>query len=99
MAKIYYEANGAELTEIMSSPKMEQAEANIMMQKKSEVEAAFLQRFGVPGAFRFSVVRSAPHKYWNKSWHGGRVIYRILPDDKRTRAILRAHLGWINQFL
>lgn len=100
---IYYDQSNDGLLSIMASHKMKKLEYEIMMQKKSEVEAAFLQRFGVPGAFKFSVLVSDNPKYWNKSWHSGRIIYRIMPDNSadrgRTYAILKAHPGWINQFI
>ena len=95
---IYYEESLNGIQGIMSSAEMENMERQIMMQKKSEIEAAFLQRFGVPGKFKFSVVRS-DNKTWNKHRYGGRVIFRIIPDDARTYALLRRIPGWINQFL
>ena len=96
---IYYDQSSNGLKGIMSSPEMENLEREIMMQKKSEVEAAFLQKFGVPGVFKFSVVRSQ-NKTWNGGkFYGGRVIFRIIPDDARTYALLRTVPGWIEQFL
>lgn len=95
---IYYEESLNGIQGIMSSAEMENMERQIMMQKKSEIEAAFLQRFGVPGKFKFSVVRSN-NKTWNEHRYGGRVIFRIIPDDARTYALLRRIPGWINQFL
>lgn len=98
MGKIGIFFNENAVQEIMSSSKMESMEQEIMMQKKSEIEAAFLNEFGVPASFRISIIRSG-----NKTWHGrrfaGRVIFRVLPDDKRTRAILRQHPGWLGKFL
>ena len=96
---IYYEQNIGGVNEIMTSQKIENMEQQIMMQKKSEVEAAFLQTFGVPGKFKFSVVRSAPSKRWNNHWHGSRVIYRIIPDSAQTYTLLRTKPGWIDQFI
>ena len=95
---IYYDQSDTGLKGIMSSSQMEALEQEIMMQKKSEVEAAFLQKFGVPGAFKFSVVRTS-NKTWFDKYHGGRVIYRIIPDDARTYALLRKEPGWIDQFI
>lgn len=99
----YYDQSDDGIKSIMSSHKIEKLEQEIMMQKKSEVEAAFLQRFGVPGAFKFSVFVSEHQIRWNKGWHTERMIYRILPDNSadrgRTYAILKAHPGWINQFI
>ena len=97
-AGFYYDQSDSGLKGIMSSHEMEEMERAIMMQKKSEIEAAFLQKFGVPGAFKFSVVRT-PNKTWNGGhYYGGRVIFRIIPDNKRTYALLRKAPGWINQF-
>ena len=96
---IYYDQSDNGLKGIMSSQQMESLERQIMMQKKSEVEAAFLQKFGVPGAFKFSVVRSQ-NKTWNAGkFYGGRVIYRIIPDHARTYALLRKAPGWLDKFL
>lgn len=95
---IYYEESMSGIQGIMSGHEMEALEREIMMRKKSEVEAAFLQRFGVPGTFKFSVVRSQ-NKTWGGHRYGGRVIFRIIPDDARTYALLRKVPGWINQFL
>lgn len=98
---IYYDQSG--LDDIMTGHEMEEMERSIMLQKKSEIEAAFLQTFGVPGNFKFEVIRSSHNRKWGKGYHGNRVIYRILPDsnmDKgRTSAILKAHPGWIDQFV
>lgn len=100
---IYYDQSNRGLKGIMSSPEMEAMEHDIMLRKKSQIEAAFLQTFGVPGSFKFSVVRSQ-NKTWNGGqFYGGRVIYRIIPDngaDKgRTYSILKANPGWIDQFV
>lgn len=96
---IYYDQNTNGINEIMSSHQMETLEQQIMIQKKSQVEAAFLQKFGVPGRFKFSVVRSNPSKRWSGKWHGGRVIYRIIPDSAQTYALLRKEPGWLDQFI
>lgn len=95
---IYYEENLDGLQGIMSSSQLEQMEREIMLRKKSEVEAAFLQKFGVPGKFKFSVVRSS-NKTWKGRRHAGRVIFRIIPDDARTYVLLRKVPGWIDQFI
>lgn len=99
---IYYDQSLSGLQGIMSSHQIEEMERSIMMQKKSQIEAAFLQEFGFPGAFKFSVVRSS-NKTWGGRYHAGRVIFRVIPDndaDKgRTYSILRKHPGWINRFL
>ena len=93
---IYYDENS--LRDILSSSKMENMEQQIMMSKKSQVEAAFLNHFGTTGSFKVSVVRSS-----NKTWKGkrfaGRVIFRIVPNDAKTYAILRKQPGWIEQFV
>lgn len=93
--KIFY--NESEINSIMTGHAMESMEQEIMMQKKSEVEAAFFQEFGVPGKFKFSVIRTSNHK-WRGCFHSGRVIYRIIPDDARTYALLRQKPGWIDRF-
>lgn len=95
---IYYNQSESGLKGIMSSSQIENLEREIMMRKKSEVEAAFLQKFGVPGKFKFSVVRSS-NKTWRGAYHGGRVIFRIIPDDGRTYYLLRKDPGWLNQFI
>lgn len=95
---IYYEESTNGLKGIMSSSTMETMEKEIMMRKKGEVEAAFLQKYGVPGKFKFSVVRSQ-NKTWGGHRYGGRVIFRIIPDDARTYALLRKNPGWLNQFI
>ena len=93
---IYYDEQG--LKEIMSSQQMEEMERAIMLQKKSEVEAAFLQSFGVPGSFAVNIIRSQ-NKIWKGKFHAGRVIFRIIPEDSRTNAILGKHPGWLANFL
>lgn len=95
---IYYDQSDEGLKGIMSSHQIEDMEQQIMMQKKSEIEAAFFQKFGVEGSFKFSVVRTN-NKKWYGRYHGGRVIFRIIPDDARTYALLRKYPGWIDQFL
>lgn len=94
---IYYDESG--LQNILSSSKVESIEQDIMLQKKTELETAFLHEFGTKGSFRVSIIRSN-----NKTWNGGhryagRVIFRIVPDDKKTYAILRGHPGWIKRFI
>ena len=96
---IYYNDTSTGLKGIMSSPEIASLEQEIMMRKKSEIEAAFLQKFGVPGAFKISVVRTS-NKTWNGGkYYGGRVIYRVIPDSAKTYALLRKVPGWIDQFL
>lgn len=94
--KIFY--NESEINAIMTGHAIESMEQEIMMRKKSEIEAAFFQKFGEPGAFKFSVVRTANHKWHGRS-HSGRVIYRIIPDSARTYALLRKEPGWLDQFV
>lgn len=97
---IGYEESTNGISGVMLSPGLENMEREIMLRKKSEVEAAFLQSFGVQGEFKFSVVRSTfKNKIGWNGRHGYRVIFRIIPDNARTYAILRQHPGWINRFI
>ena len=95
---IYYNQKNDGIKGIISSAQMEALEQQIMMQKKNQIEAAFLQKFGVPGKFKTTVVYT-PNKRWHGNYHGGRVIFRVVPDDARTYALLRREPGWINQFI
>lgn len=87
--KIYYDEGG--LRDIMKGQSIQKLEQDIMMQKLDEIKASFLQSFGFEGEFETKVVMTNSKR--------SRASYRIVPSDKKTTAVLKAHPGWMSQFL
>ena len=99
MGEITIEWNNQAMESLMKSPQMTQMEQNIMMNKLSEVRAAFLQEFGFQGQFTINS-HTTSGSYRNKlGWHAGRTSYRISANDARTTAALKSQPGWLNRFI
>lgn len=86
---IYYDEQG--LRNIMKGHNMSQLEQQIMMQKLSQVQAAFLQQFGFNGSFEIKAVTTNSRR--------SRVTYRIATADARTTAVLKRKPGWLGKFI
>lgn len=86
---IYY--NEQTLRSIMKSPEIASMEQQIMMAKKSQIEAEFLQTFGFQGEFEIKRIDTSSRR--------SRTAFRVVAGNARTAAALKRQPGWLGRFL
>ena len=86
---VYYNEHG--LREIMKGQPIANLEQDLMMQRLGQIQAEFLQTFGVSGSFEIKRVDTTSRR--------SRTTFRIVPTDARTAALLKRQPGWLAKFL
>lgn len=95
MVKIYWTG----LQELMQSEKISKMEQQIIMNKLSEIQASFLQKYGFEGRFEVKSVTTSGVIKSGGQFHGGRTSWRIVAADKKTTAALKREPGWLGKFI
>lgn len=95
MVKIYWTG----LQELMQSEKVSKIEQQEIMNRLSNIQASFLQRFGFEGKFEVKSVTTSGVIKSGGQFHGGRTSWRIVAADARTTAALKREPGWLAKFL
>lgn len=95
MVKIYWTG----LQELMQSEKVSKIEQQEIMNRLSNIQASFLQRFGFEGKFEVKSVTTSKVIRSSGQFHGGRTSWRIVAADARTTAVLKREPGWLAKFL
>lgn len=96
--KFYLEQPGVQQVIYNNNTSLESLERQVIENAKSEVEAAFLRDFGVPGSFEIKFIRTKVGGKGAAYVNGTRPTYRLEPADKRTSEFLKKQPLWLAQF-
>lgn len=95
--KFYLEQQGVQQV-IYNNAKLESLERQVIEGAKSQVEAAFLRDFGTVGHFEIKFVRTKVGGKGAAYVNGTRPVYRLVPADAGTTALLKKQPRWLEQF-
>lgn len=95
--KFYLEQQGVQQV-IYNNTQLEKLEQQVIENAKSQAEAAFLRDFGRQGNFEIKFIRVKVGGKGAAYVNGTRPVYRLVPADNETAALLKKQPGWLAQF-
>lgn len=95
--KFYLEQQGVQQV-IYNNTQLEKLEQRVMENAKSQAEAAFLRDFGTAGHFEIKFIRVKVGGKGAAYVNGTRPVYRLVPADAGTAALLKKQPRWLAQF-
>ena len=95
MVKIYWTG----LEGLMQSNEISKIEQQEIMNKLSNIQASFLQKFGFEGKFEVKSKTTSGVIKSGGQYHGGRTSWRIVAADAKTNNALKREPGWLAKYL